>query len=86
MKILTVQTTAVTEGPFAIHEQRSAVHHEVAPGTFVHLAASSGGITVWRGKTAVNIPFDNIMALALAAEPSLGTPDPLRRVIVDKKP
>jgi hypothetical protein len=67
MRIITQLTGRGAEaGPW--REPRgilASVHHEVAPGKFVHLTLGPGGLLMRRGQVEVGIPIDDLLSVAM---------------------
>ena len=51
---------------------RSALHHEVAPGVFVHIGLGPAGLLIFRDKKQIAIPLEAIMELVYQHEPMIG--------------
>lgn len=49
----------------------AALHHELAPGCFVHLTLGVEGLRMGSGELQVGIPLDELVRLMLKHEPAL---------------
>jgi hypothetical protein len=47
----------------------SAVHVEVRPGFFVHVALGSAGVQIWRGDHRVGVPIEALIQVAATLNP-----------------
>lgn len=56
-------------------DTKSAVHHEMFPGIFVHAEVGASGLVIRHGNIGVHIALHELLKLALTHEPLLG-PDP----------
>lgn len=73
MKTLVKLSAILTVAPASAPRPATiALHHEVAPGTFLHVGLGPGGLLIFRGDLAVAVPLDELVKLALNHEPALG--------------
>ena len=47
----------------------AAVHHEVAPGCFLHIFLGAGGLRIFNGTDAVLVPLAVLVEVAQVVEP-----------------
>lgn len=71
-KITNLQGTVTTAAEDEFRRTPTAVHHEFAPGQFVHIGLGATGLQVVFPKTIVAVSLDEIVKLAQTALPTEG--------------
>lgn len=73
MKILKLDQTSLD--PAATFTERrgalQAIHHELAPGQFLHITLGAAGVQIFSGSAAVAIPLAELVRVATEHEPAL---------------
>ncbi len=50
---------------------KTSVHHELAPGCFLHIDLGAGALVVRHGQSGIVIPIEQLVTLAQTHDPSL---------------